>query len=274
MNKFLTFIVVFLALPFLNHAQNVENIRFRQENNKVIISYDLTGTKGGCYEIDAYYSSGKGSNFYPIKSASGDIGDCIRKGKDKKIVWNVLKDKETGIVSNIRFKIVAGRKEIEDHLLAKYIFGGSFGISLNYGRFKSEDKNTGYLVSLATDHEQMIYERNQYLYHYFYSGMNIGLMHKLVNNRFFDLIFFEQIGLYKTDVNFNVFDYHKDSYVTFPFPAEAGLILNSANLNLAFSIRLYNNDIEKIKNLEEYEGETTLPPKFNTSISLGIGWTF
>ncbi len=274
MNKLITFIAVFLALPFINHGQNVENIRFRQENNKVIISYDLTGKKGGCYEIDAYYSSGKRGNFYSLKSASGDIGDCIRKGKDKKIVWDVLKDKKTGIVSNIRFKIVADRKEIEDYLLAKYIFGGSFGISLNYGWFKSRDKNTGYLVSLVYDHEQMIYERNQYLYHYFYSGMNLGLMHKLVNNRFFDLIVFEQIGLYKTDVNFNVFDYHEDSYVTFPFPAEAGLILNMANLDFTFSIRFYKNDIDKIKNLEKYEGETTLPPKFDTSISLGIGWTF
>jgi len=67
-------------------AQKIENVKATINGDDIIITYDLSGTEGQEFKINLYASN---SNFSkPIVKASGDIGNRITPGKDKRVVWN------------------------------------------------------------------------------------------------------------------------------------------------------------------------------------------
>lgn len=57
------------------------------------ITYDISGEYDDIFDISVYYSDDNGKTFKgPLKSLEGDFGSGLRKGRDKKIVWDVYSE--------------------------------------------------------------------------------------------------------------------------------------------------------------------------------------
>ncbi len=122
----------FITLTHL-HARQVTNIRAEQEGKKNIIYYDLTGAKQGRkFNISIYCSTDRGRYFDgALKSVSGDIGKNVTAGYNKKIIWDVLKDREKLTGDDIRFEV---RAEIMGGTIEMvFVEGGIFQMGSNSG---------------------------------------------------------------------------------------------------------------------------------------------
>jgi uncharacterized protein (TIGR02145 family) len=94
----------------LCNAQAITNVQAKPDGNKVIISYDIDCEFSTT--ISLFYSENGGKNYIgPLSSVSGDVGDKISSGKNKKIFWDVLSETSIVFGDNITFK-VAGSKGV------------------------------------------------------------------------------------------------------------------------------------------------------------------
>jgi hypothetical protein len=75
-----------LLIPVASFAQKIENIRAEAEADKIVVTYDLVqGQSGDAYNVFLYSSF---NNFRtPLAKVSGDVGQGVREGKGKRIVW-------------------------------------------------------------------------------------------------------------------------------------------------------------------------------------------
>lgn len=97
--------VILCNNPLAADAQ--DDFRVKQENNEVILEYDL---KKSAQQIDMYVSFDAGRTYNgPLTSVSGDVYD-VYKGKNKQIRWNVLADFPEGLQGDVRFKLVKIRR--------------------------------------------------------------------------------------------------------------------------------------------------------------------
>lgn len=80
------FFIICLSLAIPLQAQRIENVKATLENDKVIITYDVTGvTSGQRFKAQLYSSH---NNFAsPLFRVSGDVGE-ITPGTGKKIEWD------------------------------------------------------------------------------------------------------------------------------------------------------------------------------------------
>ncbi len=84
-------------------AQNVTNVTFYQEGDKVIITYNLDRLAN----IEVLLSCDGGQTFSaPLQHVSGDVGKVVKAGNNR-IVWDVLKEMEKLIGDNIIFRVKA-----------------------------------------------------------------------------------------------------------------------------------------------------------------------
>jgi hypothetical protein len=88
------FIFAFLSLP--SHAQwskkvEATNVRLAYVNEKVEITYDITGRKNEKYYVSVSFFNQ--SHHKLIASVLyGDVGTIISSGAEKKIIWDIKKD--------------------------------------------------------------------------------------------------------------------------------------------------------------------------------------
>jgi uncharacterized protein (TIGR02145 family) len=88
--------------------QSITNVQSKQEDNTIVVTYDLLCT--GEAAISLYVSEDGGINFSgPLNGVSGDVGNGIRLGSNKKIVWDVTKDKDVFDGNNIIFRVKANQ---------------------------------------------------------------------------------------------------------------------------------------------------------------------
>jgi hypothetical protein len=110
MKKVMLFVFSFCIL-FINisMAQQIENIRVKKLADKLNILYDLTKEKPGqLFDVKLLCSADGGNNFnVTINTVSGDIGPDIYGGKEKMIIWEVLKDQKNLKSENVVFKVIA-----------------------------------------------------------------------------------------------------------------------------------------------------------------------
>lgn len=87
--KQLFFIITFLFCVFSSIAQNVTNVDFYQEDDKIVITYDLDKLS----DIYLSVSTNGGITFSDriVEHVTGDIGAKVASGHNK-IVWDVLKN--------------------------------------------------------------------------------------------------------------------------------------------------------------------------------------
>ncbi|HAN18109.1 MAG: hypothetical protein A2X13_04050 [Bacteroidetes bacterium GWC2_33_15] len=103
------FILIHVFVSNLLNAQQIENLRVKQLNDKINLVYDLVNEKTGQqFDIKLYCSTDAGANFsITANTVTGDIGSGIYGGKDKIIVWDVLKDVKNLKSDQTVFKLVA-----------------------------------------------------------------------------------------------------------------------------------------------------------------------
>ena len=101
--KQLFFIITFLFCVFSSIAQNVTNVDFYQEDDKIVITYDLDKLS----DIYLSVSTNGGITFSDriVEHVTGDIGAKVSSGHNK-IVWDVLKN-QNELSGNIVFKVQA-----------------------------------------------------------------------------------------------------------------------------------------------------------------------
>jgi uncharacterized protein (TIGR02145 family) len=93
------------------YAQKVSNVTFRQEQSKIIISYDLE-TKTPC-KISLFVSNDDGKTWQgPLKKVTGDAGAKVASGNHS-ITWNVLEEYEELRGDKIKFQVRADLGNIE-----------------------------------------------------------------------------------------------------------------------------------------------------------------
>lgn len=102
-----TLYLLLCLFPINIFTQSVENVRFEQQGDQIIILYDLNADDHkGNFSVDAYYTLDHGKNYIILKTVSGDAGTGIIAGKGKRIVWNVLDDVYE-LTGEIKFKVTA-----------------------------------------------------------------------------------------------------------------------------------------------------------------------
>ena len=100
MRKLVVILAFFNVVTCL--GQTVTNADCREENQKAIVTYSLDKEAN----IDLQVSLNNGA-FQTLDrtSLSGDVGTNVRKGKNKKIVWDVLRDCNS-LVGDVQFRVL------------------------------------------------------------------------------------------------------------------------------------------------------------------------
>lgn len=161
MNKFI--VAFFLAITFVfipAKAQEIKDVAFHQEGMKIVVNYNLGDVKYyQAVNIQLFVSMDGGKTFKgPLKKVSGDVGNDVKSGNNKQIVWDVLKE-IPDFGGDIIFDVVA---EVTNANLKKSFYLGykgstqaPFGITLGRtgktGFYVSARLNTGFFT--ITDYE-------------------------------------------------------------------------------------------------------------------------
>lgn len=92
--KSVIFIILILAASIMIFGQSLTNFRAKQEDKKIIVTYDLSGSSQiQSYTIQLLVSEdGMYSWKGPLTAVTGDVGFGITTGSSKQIVWDVLSE--------------------------------------------------------------------------------------------------------------------------------------------------------------------------------------
>ncbi len=103
------FILIITSFSLSTFSQQIENLRIKTFEDKINILYDVTHEKSGqLFDINIMCSNDGGQSYnVPLKSLIGDYGKNIEGGKDKLIVWDVLKDIKNLKGDQFVFKVIA-----------------------------------------------------------------------------------------------------------------------------------------------------------------------
>jgi len=171
---FLIIILIFLVIV-LAKAQSINNIRFEQPEKQVKIYYDLSGKAGSTWNIYIYCSQDGGIIWSkPLLKLTGDFGDNIIPGTNKKVTWDVLDEREE-LEGEVSFKVVA--KEV----------------------FTSEPKQTNIKPSFSTD------------FYKYKKSKNVWLVSAIVSSAIGTLSYLQSEKYYKQyqDATTDAADLHK-----------------------------------------------------------------
>jgi len=99
------FIAIFASAFLELKAQKVDNVRATTSGDLIIITYDLSGTKPEERFSVKLYSS-HNSFVTPVQQVTGDVGDNIIAGKDRRIAWSA-KSEIKDFKGNLSFEVRA-----------------------------------------------------------------------------------------------------------------------------------------------------------------------
>lgn len=145
---FLIFLLSIFTLPIV--AENVTNVRVRQEDKSIIITYDLSKKS----DVRVFYSTNNNRYYTELKAVIGNVGKSVPAGQNRKIVWKPLEENETFIAENVRFKVeatslyepYATKTKVKTVIMGQA--GYSFAPQLSYGGMIGQMyKGVGWFVS-------------------------------------------------------------------------------------------------------------------------------
>ena len=123
-------------------GSRVENVRFEQVGDKVVVTYDLLGP-GEDYTVtlEASPDGGRSFTIFP-KAVSGDVGEGVSPGRGKRIVWDVLEDMEELSGDRFVFAVTAswsGEKVVKG---MEFVFvpGGEFRMGDLWGDGEDDER--------------------------------------------------------------------------------------------------------------------------------------
>lgn len=107
--KILLILFILTSISVKTFAQQIENLRIKTFEDKLNLIYDISHEKSGqLFDVSVFCSENGGLDFnVELKTLSGDYGKNVEGGKDKIIIWDVLKDRKNLKGENYVFKIVA-----------------------------------------------------------------------------------------------------------------------------------------------------------------------
>jgi len=140
----------------------VSNVNFGQKGQKIEIIYNIAGAKFYQYfNVDIYVSIDGGLTFQgPLKEVSGDVGEGISAGGQKKISWNAFKEMpefEGNVAFDVRALVM--EKKITNHFFAGYKgtytapIGVITGLTGKTGFYVSARLNPGYFENVSYEIE-------------------------------------------------------------------------------------------------------------------------
>ncbi|MDA3865112.1 MAG: hypothetical protein PF489_00020 [Salinivirgaceae bacterium] len=146
---FKLFSLLILTTFTLNtHAQQVKDIQPQQQDNNMVVKYNIDGAKFyQTFNVDLYISRDGGKTFEgPLNAVSGDVGKGITGGEHK-IVWDVFKD-----VNNLEGDIVFDVKaELTENEVPKEFFAMYNGNNDAFlGLMVGQVGKTGWYASFKT----------------------------------------------------------------------------------------------------------------------------
>lgn len=114
-------------------AQTVEDVSFYQDDQFVLVSYDLLGAATQSYTVELYLSLDSGKTFSgPLQYVSGDVGNQVKTGRNLLIRWDAIQEKEQLISYDVVFWVMAKRSfDYEPEMVP--ITGGAFLMGFDWG---------------------------------------------------------------------------------------------------------------------------------------------
>lgn len=103
MRNDLFLLITLLFLPLGIAAENASNVRVRQRNKDIVITYDLSKTSN----VQVSVAMDSMPDFVLLKAVDGAVGHRVHAGKDLQIIWHPLLENENFIARNVRFKVEA-----------------------------------------------------------------------------------------------------------------------------------------------------------------------
>lgn len=98
------FVIISVMMPFLilqAQVLRVRNVRFTEQEDVVIVKYDLDGEVGQKYKVSLLLSSDAGKSFkIRPQEVRGDVGRGVKPGTGKTIVWHVREDFPYGLIGD------------------------------------------------------------------------------------------------------------------------------------------------------------------------------
>ena len=148
--------MVIFVLPFLSITSSsaqefiVQNIHFQDNDEQIVIYYDLLGKENEQFEVRVILSSDDGKTFsIEPKTLSGAIG-AVTAGVGKEIYWDIYRDYPQGLWGeNFVFQIEATLIKTKKRAMWPYFVGGAAVLGggaayilLSGEEEKKEDKGT------------------------------------------------------------------------------------------------------------------------------------
>ena len=93
------------GIPFsaasAREEEQVQNVRFEISGTRIVILYDLQGSASETYVVKVTLKRTSSTTFaYIPKIVSGDIGEGKLHGKNRRIVWDILREFPQGLAGD------------------------------------------------------------------------------------------------------------------------------------------------------------------------------
>ena len=132
MAKTLLFFMIIIPSIFLAQGGYINSLQFKVEQQSIVVTYSLKPTQTGqYYQIQAQFSHA-GGIYFP-KMVTGDYGDRVSGGEEKRFVWNPLLDNIRTLEGEFKLSLQAdlygminGTKNMIWIEGGTYIFGDQF----------------------------------------------------------------------------------------------------------------------------------------------------
>jgi hypothetical protein len=95
--------ILLVFLPIQVWAENASNVRVRQRNKDIVVTYDLSKTSN----VQLFVATKAHPAYTKLKALSGAVGKHVCAGKNLEIVWHPLEESESFIAEGVRFKVEA-----------------------------------------------------------------------------------------------------------------------------------------------------------------------
>lgn len=156
--QFLFFVIALLYIPCNLFAQKVENVKVKQKGDSIVINYDLQYEKANeVFNVFLYLTTDNGTTFTEINEANGDIGDKVKAGITKKIVWMPFAKDPAFKAKGARVKIKIGINQPGMILVE----GGTYTMGSNGGEADEKPEHQVRLSSFYIDKLEVTSEEYQ-----------------------------------------------------------------------------------------------------------------
>ncbi len=135
--KYFRYILLFVGVLLCSHlfAQNVSNADFYQDGKTIVVTYYLDKAA----DVSVLVSTDGGVTYSaPLRYVSGDVGKNVQPG-NKRIVWDVLSEREKLVGDRVIFKVIAGGNSHNGHEYVDLgLPSGTLWATCNVGATKPE----------------------------------------------------------------------------------------------------------------------------------------